>query len=48
MIKGHVEVVRGLESVVESDDEGAIYFLQNVSLTDSVLELFFGKELFFV
>lgn len=37
VVEGHVEVIGGLEGIVELDDEGAVDLFQDVGLSNCIL-----------
>lgn len=47
MIQGHVEVGRGLEGVVQSDNERMVNFLQDICFSNRVFQLLFGNQSLF-
>ena len=48
IVQCHVEVQRSLEGVVQFDDEGEVYLLEDVGFTDCVLELLLADQLLLV
>lgn len=48
IIQRHVEIEWSLEGVMQFNDKGKVYFLQDVGLTDCVLQLFLANQLLLI